>query len=92
VALLPAGPRCGAYDGALRRLDETWLCWIGGHRPGEVFYYRIQSPVIIVELDHHCGVFLDYHTPPAIPHSHGDAPHRTAMMTAGPTCGPGIPT
>ena len=31
--------------------------------PGDVFYYRVQSPVIIAELDHHCGVFLDYDTP-----------------------------
>ncbi|MCX4460261.1 DUF3500 domain-containing protein [Streptomyces sp. NBC_01728] len=28
-----------------------------------VFYYRVQSPVLIAELDHHCGVFLDYDTP-----------------------------
>ena len=32
-------------------------------QPGDVFYYRLQSPVIIAELDHHCGVFLDYDTP-----------------------------
>ncbi|MDX6390464.1 MAG: hypothetical protein QOJ73_1527, partial [Streptosporangiaceae bacterium] len=41
----------------------TWFCWIGGYRPGDVFYYRLQSPVLIAELDHHCGVFLDYDTP-----------------------------
>jgi hypothetical protein len=28
------------------------------HR-GDVFYYRVQSPAVIAELDHHCGVFLD---------------------------------
>lgn len=44
-------------------LPETWLCWIGGHEHGDVFYYRIQSPVIIAELDHHCGVFLNNTTP-----------------------------
>ena len=33
------------------------------HRPGDVFYCRVQSPVVIAELDHHCGVFLDYDTP-----------------------------
>jgi hypothetical protein len=44
-------------------LDETWFSWIGGHEPGDVFYYRVQSPVVIAELDHHCGVFLDYDTP-----------------------------
>ena len=30
---------------------------------GDVFYYRLQSPVVIAELDHHCGVFLDYASP-----------------------------
>jgi hypothetical protein len=44
-------------------LGETWFSWIGGSGPGDVFYYRIQSPVVIAELDHHCGVFLDYDTP-----------------------------
>ena len=34
-----------------------------GPQPGDVFYYRLQSPVLIAELDHHCGVFLDYDTP-----------------------------
>ena len=44
-------------------LYETWFSWIGGHESGDVFYYRIQSPVVIAELDHHCGVFLDYDIP-----------------------------
>ncbi|KAI1125920.1 hypothetical protein F5Y10DRAFT_221602 [Nemania abortiva] len=38
--------------------DETYFCWIGGHGDEDPFYYRIQSPVIIVEFDHHSGVFL----------------------------------
>jgi hypothetical protein len=42
---------------------DSWFSWIGGHAPGDVFYYRVQSPVVVVELDHHCGVFLDYDTP-----------------------------
>lgn len=62
-ALLPAGPRAARMREIEAHLEETWFCWIGGHQPGDVFYYRIQSPVIIAELDHHCGVFLDYHEP-----------------------------
>ncbi|MFD0663259.1 DUF3500 domain-containing protein [Thermocatellispora tengchongensis] len=58
-----AGPRAARLREIAAHLDETWFCWIGGHRPGDVFYYRLQSPVIIAELDHHCGVFLDYDTP-----------------------------
>ena len=62
-AVLPAGPRAAKMREVREYLDQTWFCWIGGHQPGDVFYYRIQSPVTLVELDHHCGVFLDYDTP-----------------------------
>ena len=35
-----------------RHLDNTWFTWIGGMQPDSVFYYRVQSPVILVEFDH----------------------------------------
>lgn len=63
VALLPAGPRAARMREVVDHLDETWLSWIGGHAPGDVFYVRVQSPVVLAELDHHCGVFLDHDTP-----------------------------
>lgn len=63
VSVLPAGPRAARMREITQHLDETWFSWIGGHEHGDVFYYRIQSPVVIAELDHHCGVFLDYDTP-----------------------------
>jgi hypothetical protein len=62
VSLLPDGPRAARMREIRAHLDETWFCWIGGE---DVFYYRIQSPVLIAELDHHCGVFLDYDVPQA---------------------------
>ncbi|KAL2205457.1 hypothetical protein CC79DRAFT_1048925 [Sarocladium strictum] len=37
---------------------ETYFCWIGGFGEDDPFYYRIQSPVVIAEFDHHSGVFL----------------------------------
>ncbi|KAI1810492.1 hypothetical protein GGS20DRAFT_567329 [Poronia punctata] len=37
---------------------ETYFCWIGGDGDDDPFYYRIQSPVVIAEFDHHSGVFL----------------------------------
>ncbi|KAJ9139166.1 NAD(P)-binding protein [Pleurostoma richardsiae] len=37
---------------------ETYWCWIGGFGDDDPFYYRIQSPVVIIEFDHHSGVFL----------------------------------
>jgi hypothetical protein len=33
-------------------LDETWLAWIGETELDSVFYYRIHSPVILIEFDH----------------------------------------
>ncbi|KGH48725.1 hypothetical protein IN07_00310 [Modestobacter caceresii] len=63
VDLLPEGPRRARMREVTAHLDETWFSWIGGSEPGDVFYYRVQSPVLIAELDHHCGVFLDYSTP-----------------------------
>ncbi|KAL2008161.1 hypothetical protein VTN00DRAFT_8143 [Thermoascus crustaceus] len=44
--------------------DETYFSWIGGFETDkEPFYYRIQSPVIIIEFDHHSGVFLTNEEP-----------------------------
>jgi hypothetical protein len=37
---------------AERHLDDTWFAWIGGTEPSSVFYYRIHSPVILIEFDH----------------------------------------
>lgn len=33
-------------------LDRTWFAWIGGTQDDSVFYYRIHSPVILIEFDH----------------------------------------
>ncbi|KJY01667.1 hypothetical protein TI39_contig283g00009 [Zymoseptoria brevis] len=49
--------------------DETYFSWIGGYGDKDPFYYRIQSPVIIFEFDHHSGVFLS-NTEPAKFHTH----------------------
>ncbi|KAK0388746.1 hypothetical protein NLU13_4989 [Sarocladium strictum] len=46
-----------------RHFDETYFCWIGGFSEQDAFYYRIQSPVIILEFDHHSGVFLNNEEP-----------------------------
>lgn len=37
---------------------DSYFCWIGGWGDNDPFYYRIQSPVIVFEFDHHSGVFL----------------------------------
>ncbi|HYV05149.1 MAG TPA: DUF3500 domain-containing protein [Blastocatellia bacterium] len=35
-----------------KHLDATWFAWIGATEPTSVFYYRIHSPVILIEFDH----------------------------------------
>jgi hypothetical protein len=35
-----------------QHLERTWFAWIGKTEPGGVFYYRIHSPVILIEFDH----------------------------------------
>lgn len=47
-------------DEVRRHLDETWFAWIGGTEPNSVFYYRIQSPVILIEFDHQTPIALRY--------------------------------
>lgn len=37
----------------------TRFCWIGGVERGEGFYYKVHSPVVMIEFDHHSGVFLE---------------------------------
>jgi hypothetical protein len=39
-------------DEVEKYIDETWFAWIGGNEDTSVYYYRIQSPVIIIEFDH----------------------------------------
>jgi hypothetical protein len=33
-------------------INETHFAWIGGSEPDGVFYYRVHSPVILIEFDH----------------------------------------
>jgi hypothetical protein len=35
-----------------RHLDKARFAWIGGTEPDSVFYYRIHSPVVLIEFDH----------------------------------------
>lgn len=48
-------------------LDRTWFAWIGDTQPGSVFYYRIHSPVVLIEFDHQSPVALRHLMDPSIP-------------------------
>jgi hypothetical protein len=41
-----------------QHLDDTRFAWIGGTEDASVFYYRVQSPVILIEFDHQLPVGL----------------------------------
>jgi hypothetical protein len=45
-------------------LDQTYFAWIGGTEPDAVFYYRIHSPVILIEFDHQYPVGTVMINPP----------------------------
>jgi hypothetical protein len=61
-------------DEVRKHVDETRFAWVGGTGPGSVFYYRIQSPVVLIEFDHQ--------TPIALPHlEKGKRPTREHIHT-----------
>jgi hypothetical protein len=39
-------------DEVKRQIDRTYFAWIGGSDSSSVYYYRVQSPVILIEFDH----------------------------------------
>jgi len=53
-----------------RHLRETYFCWMGGMEDDSVFYYRVQSPVIIIEFDHQRGIAFRQYVKPYKDHIH----------------------
>lgn len=39
-------------DEVEKYIDDTWFAWIGGMEDTSVYYYRVHSPVILIEFDH----------------------------------------
>lgn len=94
LAYLPAGPFAARMAQVRAWLGATRFCWIGADDGAGAFYYRIQSPVLLIEFDHHAGVFLanpqperfHVHTVVRTPHG-GDY----GMAWLGAACGCGHP-
>ncbi len=42
-----------------QHLDETYFAWMGATGEDGPFYYRVHSPVVLIEFDHHPGVAFD---------------------------------
>ena len=51
-----------------KHLDNTYFAWIGETNDDSVYYYRIHSPVILVEFDHETPVGLRHLYPPGVPY------------------------
>jgi hypothetical protein len=63
VDRMPRGPRDARLRELDRHLDSTYLAWYGPLSGKSAFYYRIHSPVVLIEYDNHPGVFLDNDEP-----------------------------
>jgi hypothetical protein len=53
-----------------QHLAQTYFAWMGGTDADSVFYYRVHSPVVLIEFDHESGIALD-----------NDAPSRNHIHT-----------
>jgi hypothetical protein len=50
-------------DTVRQHLDDTHFMWMGGTGQEDVFFYRIHSPVILIEFDHQPGIAFDSDEP-----------------------------
>lgn len=50
-------------DEVAAHLDDTWFSWMGATDDVGPFYYRVHSPVVLIEFDHHPGVVFDNRAP-----------------------------
>jgi hypothetical protein len=63
LSYLPPGPLSARMEQLEEHLPETRFAWIGGYGDDDTFYYKIHSPVVMIEFDHHSGVFLTNEEP-----------------------------
>ena len=57
-------------DEVRHHLDDTYFAWIGEQAAESVFYYRVHSPVILIEFDHQTPVALRGARVPGRQHIH----------------------
>ena len=60
---LPQAPAAQRTRQIEKHLDDTYFAWYGSQEPDHAFYYRVQSPVVMLEYDNHPGIFLDNDEP-----------------------------
>jgi Protein of unknown function (DUF3500) len=52
VSNMPEGQARVKMGEVSQHIENTWFAWIGGSAADSVFYYRVQSPVVLIEFDH----------------------------------------
>ena len=52
------------------QLDRTYFAWVGGFDDDSVFYYRVHSPVVLIEFDHQRPIFMPLPRVPQRQHVH----------------------
>lgn len=70
VGNLPEGHARVRMEEVRAHLDETHFAWVGGTGQDSAFYYRVHSPVILIELDHQTPVALPGERTPSRDHIH----------------------
>jgi hypothetical protein len=63
LLLMREGQRSRVLSEAQRFRADTYFSWYGATDGSQPFYFRIHSPVILAELDHHAGVWLNNRVP-----------------------------
>jgi Protein of unknown function (DUF3500) len=63
AARLPGAPAAALAERFRAYQDQAHLAWIGGAGDNDAFYYKVHSPVLLIEFDCHQGVFLDNEEP-----------------------------
>jgi hypothetical protein len=55
IGLIRPGHSRVKMDEIERHLGDLRFAWIGGTGDEDIFYYRVHSPVVLIEFDHHPG-------------------------------------
>jgi hypothetical protein len=70
VGNMPPGHAKIRMEEVRKHLDDTYFAWVGSTDAEAVFYYRIHSPVILIEFDHQTPVALQGPRVPGRQHIH----------------------
>ena len=63
TAMLRPGDHRIRLDEIRHHLDDTYFAWMGGYGAEDVFYYKLHSPVVLIEFDMHKGISLSNDEP-----------------------------